>query len=654
MRYIDVPSKVIQGYVLSATGLESWPYDDGHGDAYWYGGTTPKPYRWEVTVDVTPQRHSSHRTRSPYQFDAMDVSVGDYISDQQNGVTVQIISVIEKTATTIKCVVEDILRYNTYRDPNGSGNGIFNSPIDVLIFETNESGMPVVDPIPSSGTGSAFYANLMSRFQNFEQSANFLLTKMNHGFVMDDLISVDPETKSFVKTDSDHPFIVGTVSNVEFGPNNFMVNPIQKIDSSYDSLIGDVGDVLYSSSDGRLSLTGQQPVMLKLRNHTKTSTTNKISGVDVQVGSSFNVNGIKCTVAGTGTALDVIEAFNEHTISHGVVASSRMSPTIVTPNQGFFYGEPALDCSSAVATATINGVLVSFTTTTVGSVSYGAPYSLEEDMAFDINAAGIPGIVASYANNTLIITNQSGGSVTIANGDVDSAAVPFAGPNSATGLPLFTDASTDALIGLVANDARAINLFDVEGTALADLGLFSVENGIKAAAMFIEQGIRQAATYVVATIAARDNLNVLFGDQCFVQDKGNGEWGHYIRTFDDVWVKIADKDSSESDAQTVEVEITHDTDFSGIIHTISGGSRVSFVTVTVTEAFDGVGASITVGDGDDTGRLMTEDQNDLTSSGVYSTTPSYTYSGQNDVNIVFDFSSAGSTVGKATIAISYT
>ena len=137
-------------------------------------------------------------------------------------------------------------------------------------------------------------------------------------------------------------------------------------------------------------------------------------------------------------------------------------------------------------------------------------------------------------------------------------------------------------------------------------------------------------------------------------DKGNGEWGHYIRTLDNIWVKVADKDSSESDAQTVEIEITHETDVSDVIYTVSGGSRVTFVTVTVTEQFNGLNPTICVGDADDNARLMTDDQNDLTSLGAYSTTPSYIYSGSQDVDITFTFDAANSTSGKAVIAISYT
>lgn len=657
MRYIDVPAKVISGYVAQAKGVESWPYYDGRGDAYWSGGASPKQYRWEIVIDVTAQQHSSHRTRRPFYFDATDISVGNYVANTQTGITVQIVSIIEKTPTTIRCIVEDNLRYNTFRDPTRSGYGVFDTPSSVIVFETNQTGYPVVDPLPTSGVGPAFYANLMSRFQNFEENVNFLLHKPNHGFKVDDLISADPNTQSFVKADTSHPYVVGTVSFIDLGPHYFMINPIQKIDSSYPSLPGNVGDVLYVSGDrpGEFSLTGQHPVLLKLRGHTNTKTVGKVSGASTAVGSTFYVNHVLCTVGGEGSVQDMITAINEGSAEHGVMAHDESSATLVASTETFFYGEPAFDRSGGPApSATINGHLVAFTTTAVGMSQYGAPYALEEDMATDINRANIPNISASYINNTLRLTNTSGGPIEITNVAADINGAMFAGPNSASGLPMLTPASTDILIGLEAVDARAIDLRDVSGTALSDFGLYSVENGIKAAAMFIEQGIRQAATYVVTDIAARDNLNALFGDQCFVQDKGNGEWGHYIHTLDGTWIKIADKDSSETDAQTVEIEITSDTALSEVIHTVSGGSRVTFVTVSVTENFNGGNPVLTVGDTEVSDRLMTADQNDLKSLGAYSTTPSFIYSGEDDVDIVFNFHASGSTTGKAKIAISYT
>jgi hypothetical protein len=80
---------------------------------------------------------------------------------------------------------------------------------------------------------------------------------------------------------------------------------------------------------------------------------------------------------------------------------------------------------------------------------------------------------------------------------------------------------------------------------------------------------------------------------------------------------------------------------------------VTFVTVTVVTPFNNA-ATITVGDDLDQDRLMTVDQNDLSVSSDYSTTPSYTYATGSDTQIRYYFNANGATTGKAIIAITYT
>ena len=655
MRYIDVPAKVLEGNMLNASGIESWPYNDNSGDPFWAGGVTPKDYRWLITIEVTPQTHSSYKTRRPYTYDGMDVTVGDYIASQQEGVAVQIVSIQSKSTTSLTCIVEDTLRYNTFRSIGGSGNGIF-SVGSIVIFELNQENLPIIDPVPPNGISANFYANIMSRFQNLEKNFNFLLHKKNHGFKIDDLISADSTTKSYVKADPEHPYIIGTVSYTDIGPDDFMVNPVQKIVDNFPHLIGDVGDVIYAdnSSPGNFSLTGNHPIMIKLRNNTNSTVSGTTTNPSTTAGSTFNLNGLPVTVGGTGSASDFANAVNSNTVIHGVSASVLALPTIANSTlSNFSYGEPVGYIATPNISATINNVLVNFTTNTFGLAQYGAGYIVEEDMAFDINAANIPNITATTTSNNLIITNNSGGSITISNGNPDVNGKYFAGADSISGLPLSVSATTSNYVRLDAIDARAINLYDTSGSPTADFGLVSVENGIKAAALYIEQGVRQAATYVVSNIAARDSLNVMFGDQAYVQDHGNGEWGFYIYTLDNTWVKLADQDSAQTDAQSIEVIITPSTPSTELIHTISNGRRVSFITVTVNEAFDH-NATVSVGDNLDNSRLMTIDQNDLTSVGVYSTTPSYVYEFGTDTNINLYFNANSSTVGNAIVAITYT
>src|SRR6478752_5759664 len=138
MRYVDLPAKVLSGTVTTSVGLEAWPYDDGTGDPFWAGGATPRPYRWQVTMLVISQQHSSHKTRAPYMFTGMDVTVGDYIADIAEGVCVKITAIVSKTDDSVVCEVEDYLRYNTFRYKGRTGVGIFNAPTEVIVFSVNE------------------------------------------------------------------------------------------------------------------------------------------------------------------------------------------------------------------------------------------------------------------------------------------------------------------------------------------------------------------------------------------------------------------------------------------------------------------------------------------------------------------------------------
>lgn len=159
--------------------------------------------------------------------------------------------------------------------------------------------------------------------------------------------------------------------------------------------------------------------------------------------------------------------------------------------------------------------------------------------------------------------------------------------------------------------------------------------------------------HVVADLVARDALTgVNPGDQALVEDGGNGEWRQFVRGGDNLWHLLVTQDASDTDAETIEIEITVASDLTDVIHRISEGSRVTFVTVNVIEPF-APDASLTVGDPDDTESLMTNDYVDLGSVGTYSATPARTYTGNGDVDIVYVFDPASSTTGRAKVAITY-
>ena len=651
--FIEIPAKVIQGTADAVSPLNFWPYNNGGDDLYWSGGSNPKYYQWTVVVSLTEQTHSSFRTRKPYVYNGNDVAVGNYIADSTTGVAVKIISVTSKTDTSVTCVVEDVLRYNTFRDTTQFGRGIFQVNSSIIIFELNEEGQPIFDPLPT-GVPAAMVGNLMARFSNFEENFNFTLTKANHGFALGDLIAADPANNTFVLANASYPYLIGTVTNVDLGTNDFMVNPFTKVVDGYPSLLGEVGSVLYADpvNAGDLTLTGQQPVMIKLRQETNTTVTGSMlaPGANTTVGNTFEVNGVLATVGNVGSPADMVAAING--------ANTTVTAALVEENPSVSTDATLLNSFSLVVVqvpgqVNLNGTLVHFTTTTSGSNSLGSGYADQYDIATDINAAAITGIVATGTSSGVTVTNTNGGSIVFVNSGADGLGNLFAGPSSSSGLALST--STGATYLTLNNDgAGAINLLDVTGTPTLDFGLTSAENGIKAAALIIEQGVRQASTFVVTSLAARDALTVAVGDQSYVQNVGNGEWAFYIYDANNAWVKIADQDSSETDAQTAEVTLTPMSNASGVIHTISDGRRVSFVTVTVDAAF-GNSAFMTIGDDGNPSRLMTADQSDLTVLGDYSATPSYTYqTGGQDTEIKYYLTANGSVTGNAVVAITYT
>lgn len=656
---IAVPAKVLEVTVNSAISLDVWPYDDGLGDPFWTGGPSPKSYKWQITMDVNTQSHSSHLTRVPYVYNGMDITIGDYIANSTEGIALKIIEVVSKTDSTVVCKVEDVFRYNTFRSPGASGSGIFSIPSVAIVFETNEDGMPVIDPVPPGGVSNVFGINLMSRFQNFDIQNNFKLEKPSNGFKEGQIIAVDTANNTFVLSDDNFPVVIGVVSNAGPGPHEFYIRPNNKIIEDFDSLIGEVGDILYSDdvNPGELSLTNNgKPEYIKFRNSTQSRIVGTVVNGSTAPGNQFELNNVMFTVTGAGSIPDMVSMLNLETGFTGVVASTSPAASVIMTdmmNISSTYGEPALQIGAAPPTATINGVLVTFNITTVGMATYGAPYALEEDMATAINNANIPNITATAGGNILTISNSLGGTITIVNGTPDDGGVYFAGTNSGSGCPLTVGASTGSYLKLTAIDARAINIREILGSLLEDFGIYSVENGIKAAAMIVEQGIRKGDTYVVSDIASRDNLSVLIGDMAFVLDTGQGEWALFIYNGSQ-WTQVSNHDSAQTDAQSISIPITfNSTDGGHLLYRVSPGSRVVSLVVSVTTPFVGGSATLNIGDSLQHDRLMSNDVIDPYSLGEYVATPSYQYSGSLETEIYAYFAKNGATTGAMTITMTY-
>lgn len=582
---LNKPAKVLSGTADSFSTVALWPHANASDDPYWSGGNNPQYYRWEVTFTVEDRNHGSNLTRTPFSFNAQDIEVGDFVAGALDGKVCQIMSISQKGNNSLTAIVEDRLRYNTFRDPTGFG--LFGTPGPVIFFQINELGFPMLDPIPGDAAAD-FFTNVMSRFQYMNPLTNYLLEKTAHGFEQGDAVCI--EAGEFSLSDSSNiGRFVGTVVYPGPGPDQFILRPANGIIDFVPGLPGTVGDYIYPSLDGSGDLTtsdnSRRPIYMKIADAITTSTTGTgidPTGVD---GDIVEINKIQVPLFsgnGTYTLDDAVALINVETATHKVTAVKVGAATEVVSDvagQGSAYG---IIAGYTPFSASINGTTVNFTTTTSGAAAYGDPLVADvNDMVADINAAKITDIVASVVNGSDIkLRHNAGGAITIVNIGADANSNNFAGTSSLSSLPETTPANTTtSALRLIRADGGPLTIRDFAGQFLDTAGVMSGQNGRYALGLNIEQGLRSSGITVVANMIGRDALNSLVGDQCYVIDDGNGEWATF--TYDGTqWTKVGGQRSVAVDARTIK-EVVALPGTTTTIGTVSEDRRILNVSVTV-------------------------------------------------------------------------
>jgi hypothetical protein len=650
---LNKPSKVLSGIAESFVSLNLWPYANGEDDPYWSGGVNPQYYRWQVTFTVNERLHGSHLTRTPFRFNAQDIEVGDFVAGAQDGKVLQIMSIISKTNSEIVAIVEDRLRYNTFRDP--SGFGLFTTPGQVIFFQINELGYPMLDPVPGEAAVD-FADNVMSRFQYLNPLINYLLEKENNGFQQGDAICI--KNGEFVLSDATNvDKFVGTVVHPGPGPHQFILRPANGIIDFVPSLPGDVGDYIYPSIDGSGDLTtndaSRRPIYMKVARSITSVTTGTTANPTGNNGDVIEFNRKMMTLEGVDgvyTLDDVVDIINNDTFYHKITASKVGAATNVTSdiaNAGSAYG---IIAGYSPFSATINGVLVEFTTTTSGGAAYGDPAVADvNDMVYDINLLEITDIVASVTDGSnLTLTHTAGGSIEIINVTPDANGNNFAGTNSLTSLALSTPANTTSYaLRLERTDGGPITIRDVQGEFLSNAGVMSGQTGRYALGLNIEQGLRSSRTVVVANIMARDALYPIVGDQAYVLNDENGEWAFYIYN-GSAWTGVGGQRSFETDAKTAEMTITFPSADQPIV-TVSGGRKILNVSITIVDELtvsDDFDFDIMIG----TTSLWKYSNFDVVKSGTYIEEPSYITPSRQDLRFVIG---GGTATGTIQIQVTY-
>ena len=659
---LNYPNKVLSVTATSIAGTDYWPHANGSADLWYSGSASPKYYRWQVTFTVTEQQHGSHLTRDDFRYNGLDVIVGDWIGGATTGQCLKIISITSKTKTSVTCVVEDWLRYNTFKST--TGNGIFGTGAAV-IFTLNENGIPMLDPLPTS-VSSSFFTEVLSRFNYLNPQLNYVLEKTAHGFSKGDVISVTSngfEKANAITADR----MIGIVTETGPGPNQFMILPNNRVIDFDPGIPGVQGDYIYVDSSGTLSNTDTgsgKVAFLTIQSAVPTVLTGDQGNPVIGDGNVIIFNGVSITFSGTGGSSNISEISNQlnaETSNTFIVASTLPKESVATADSGnTIYGLiGGYVPFSAYFDNGSGNTLVEFTS----NGSMYATVSTPQDMATDINAANIANLTVTATTTELSLLDVNGNAITISNGNADTGGYFYVGSSNISGLPASTLATGEDKLRLTRSDGGEILIYEDSTLFQDQTGIFSAHTGSVPLAMNIEQGVRTGGTTVVGTVSARDALAPAAGDQAYVTNKGDGEWGLYLYT-GSAWVQVSDADSSNVDAKTLTTTFTMPVGGFGSSTTqnlgnISPGRKIQSVSVDVHTAFTGHSGDITpnieVGNINDPDQYCDSPSNDLTEQTSFLCNPEYVYpaSETQDETIRARCNHYGATAGNVTVKLTY-
>jgi hypothetical protein len=317
------PAKLLQVVITDITPNATWTENDGGNDL-----GTDKAYKWDVTMSVTVQSHSSHEHGSdvPFFYNGEDIAVGDYICSSNKGDVLKIVFITSQSNDVCVCVAEDEHRLNTYQDNTQLADGTI-SQDDGFIFEV-KNGTPILFPTPDVFPGSliqAFGTQLFSRFAYREAKDTIHIEQASHGLVVGDAVYL-ASNGSYAKvdlTDTTKQTHIGTVVEIGVpGVNYFRYRPIGSLVNLAMPGTADVGGLVYISDSAPGTLTGTKP------------TSNIIMPVFIKVSTT---SGILHNGGGGGSGTSVITVAN--ITERDILASSEGQLVLVADTGG---GEWAL------------------------------------------------------------------------------------------------------------------------------------------------------------------------------------------------------------------------------------------------------------------------------------------------------------------------
>jgi hypothetical protein len=151
-----------------------------------------KASSWSIHLNITPKSTGYPNSNTPYTYNALDVSVGDWIAGSGlGGRANQIISIVGSvTTTTLTAIVNDPGCYNATLDTTRNGNGL-GSTGTVYIFQISSNGFPIITPEFTNIFDPIFGTDLLSRFVttltlngSTSNSSSYFLLEDNSGSLL--------------------------------------------------------------------------------------------------------------------------------------------------------------------------------------------------------------------------------------------------------------------------------------------------------------------------------------------------------------------------------------------------------------------------------------------------------------------------------------
>jgi hypothetical protein len=201
-RSLIFPPKLLSGYTVfgSTTVVES--YSDINSPYYSF------PYRWQININVYPQQHSNPDTPTPYIYNANDITQGMWIG-QINGYTYKIVEIVSVIGNeNLIVIVEDTDFLNLITAPEQTGNNAPAEDQSIIIFNLDDNGNPILNPIQSQSSQLPDYSYWVNdiesrfRFRNYYQKYFYIDPGNNPtGLTGGDPVYLAPNS-TFIKVNS--------------------------------------------------------------------------------------------------------------------------------------------------------------------------------------------------------------------------------------------------------------------------------------------------------------------------------------------------------------------------------------------------------------------------------------------------------------------